>query len=49
MERFGIPSIGKAFGRDSRIQTLVEELDRVVSELETVANNGKRVERPPKL
>lgn len=39
----------KAFGRSSRIRTLVEELDRVVSELEVVANNGKRVERPPKL
>jgi (p)ppGpp synthase/HD superfamily hydrolase len=39
----------KAFGKASRIRTLVEELDRVVSELEAVANNGKRVERPPRL
>jgi (p)ppGpp synthase/HD superfamily hydrolase len=39
----------KAFGRGKRTQPLVQELDRVVSELEAIANNGKRVERPPEL
>ena len=37
-----------AFGREKRIQPLVQELDRVVWKLEAVANNGKRVERPPR-
>lgn len=36
-----------AFGRDRRIRPFVQELDRTVSKLEAVANNGKRVERPP--
>ncbi len=38
-----------AFGRDRKIRPLVQEFERVVSKLEAVANNGKRVERPPEL
>jgi (p)ppGpp synthase/HD superfamily hydrolase len=36
------------FGEGKRIRPLVQELDRVVSKLEGVANNGKPVERAPK-
>jgi (p)ppGpp synthase/HD superfamily hydrolase len=38
----------RGFGEGKRIRPLVQELDRVVSNLEASANNGKAVERVPK-
>lgn len=36
-----------AFAGEKRIQPLVQELDRVLTELELAANNGCQVRRPP--
>jgi (p)ppGpp synthase/HD superfamily hydrolase len=38
----------KAFGKTRRIQPLVQELDRTLSELESLANKGAKVTRPPR-
>ncbi len=35
------------FGGGKRIQPLVEEIDRVLTELESLANAGRRVTKPP--
>ena len=36
-----------AFGRARRIRPLVQEIDRVLTELESLANKGKQVKQPP--
>jgi (p)ppGpp synthase/HD superfamily hydrolase len=38
----------RGFREEKRIRPLVQELDRVVSQLEAIANNGKPLERVPK-